>query len=58
MVMTGGDDDAAGIDKLPRPFLDDHPELVIKRLVYLVQQQDARFHFLRNCEPEPRTHSL
>ena len=40
MVVAGGDDDAAAADGTVRRLLDEVAELVVERLVHLVQQQD------------------
>ena len=58
MVVSGGNDDSAGCEDLSRAFLDDVPELVIKCLVHLVQQQDLRIDRVCDGEAQPCPHAL
>jgi hypothetical protein len=58
MVVPTGDDNAARLDECACSLLDDFSELVVERLVHLIEQQNLRICLLRDGESESRAHAL
>ncbi len=58
MVVARRHHDPAAVDDLERALLHAAPELVVERLVHLVEQQDLRLEPVHDGEAQTRPHAL
>ena len=58
VIVPGGDDDSSCLEDRMCALLQEVPELVVERLMNLVEDEDARLALLRDRESEPCLHAL
>src|SRR5918994_2031957 len=58
VIVPGGDDDASCLEDPMCALLQEVPELVVERLMNLVEDEDVRLALLSDRESEPSLHAL